>query len=357
MANEEKGYWFSTENGTHIHAEEGESKEQAMSKKFSNFGKGKKEEKGLKTESRTTQNEMQSNDPDKLADKLDEKQNRLSKYNDEQIKKAYINYAMPDEELDFDEEGNIIDLNYDNSIITPEDMRYTIENWLDEGVSEEDIFGDDYRKTDKLEEQPKEYRPITNFDFDKWQEENDNEKANNLGWDGFVTAPIVNALEKNYGRTLENKELKEIIEKKLAENPNATTKEFENILMSAKPEETKELNNTKIENYDNDPEVEKESQDIISSGKKYTYMMLDRMRSDLEYALGTVAETRKNHPEWFAPNSDKISDFHSIWWSEKPYKQIALMRKLHNSLKEKPEWLTMEQINDFEKRVKEHLGK
>lgn len=25
----EKGYWFSTENGTHIHAEEGESKEQA----------------------------------------------------------------------------------------------------------------------------------------------------------------------------------------------------------------------------------------------------------------------------------------------------------------------------------------
>lgn len=39
MANEEKGYWFSTENGTHIHAEEGESKESAMKKKFSNFGK------------------------------------------------------------------------------------------------------------------------------------------------------------------------------------------------------------------------------------------------------------------------------------------------------------------------------
>ena len=36
---EEKGYWFSTENGTHIHAEEGESKESAMKKKFSKFGK------------------------------------------------------------------------------------------------------------------------------------------------------------------------------------------------------------------------------------------------------------------------------------------------------------------------------
>ena len=39
MANEEKGYWFSTEKGTHIHAEEGESKESAMKKRFSNFNK------------------------------------------------------------------------------------------------------------------------------------------------------------------------------------------------------------------------------------------------------------------------------------------------------------------------------
>lgn len=41
MPKEEKGYWFSTENGTHIHADEGESKESAMKKKFSNFGKEK----------------------------------------------------------------------------------------------------------------------------------------------------------------------------------------------------------------------------------------------------------------------------------------------------------------------------
>ena len=41
MAKEEKGYWFSTEKGTHIHAEEGESKESAMKKRFSNFGKEK----------------------------------------------------------------------------------------------------------------------------------------------------------------------------------------------------------------------------------------------------------------------------------------------------------------------------
>lgn len=43
-----KGYWFSTENGTHVHAEEGESKVEAMGKKFSNFGK--KETKDNKNE-------------------------------------------------------------------------------------------------------------------------------------------------------------------------------------------------------------------------------------------------------------------------------------------------------------------
>lgn len=70
---EEKGYWFSTENGTHIHAEEGESKEAAMSKKFKGFGKnkGQKEEKGLKVESRSMINENQANDPRDLADKMD----------------------------------------------------------------------------------------------------------------------------------------------------------------------------------------------------------------------------------------------------------------------------------------------
>ena len=133
---EEKGYWFSTENGTHIHAEEGESKEQAMGKKFKNFKKeksslnfpkptkeehqetldkeikdsfknreeglkylesqtndwsdeekeslkkridrvypeDKKEEPGLKVESRSIINEKQANDPRVLADKLDDKE-------------------------------------------------------------------------------------------------------------------------------------------------------------------------------------------------------------------------------------------------------------------------------------------
>lgn len=132
---EEKGYWFSTENGTHIHAEEGESKEQAMGKKFKSFKKEKsslnfpkptkeehqetldkeikdsfknreeglrylesqtndwsdeekeslkkridrvypenKNDNPLKAESRSMINDKQANDPRVLADKLDDKE-------------------------------------------------------------------------------------------------------------------------------------------------------------------------------------------------------------------------------------------------------------------------------------------
>lgn len=128
MPKEEKGYWFSTENGTHIHAEEGESKEQAMGKKFGNFKKGgetkkmsKREEaekwakeqgySGLddpdferawgpyeededddlpmKVESRSTINEKQSNDPSKLADKIGNEENSMDKYKNMSLKEKW----------------------------------------------------------------------------------------------------------------------------------------------------------------------------------------------------------------------------------------------------------------------------
>lgn len=121
---EEKGYWFSTENGTHIHAEEGESKEQAMGKKFKNFGAKKEDKKSskrekaekwakehgytglddpeyeraygefedeeeddnpLKAESRSMINENQANDPRVLADKLDDKEEKINKYSRDRL--------------------------------------------------------------------------------------------------------------------------------------------------------------------------------------------------------------------------------------------------------------------------------
>ena len=68
------------------------------------------------------------------------------------------------------------------------------------------------------------------------------------------------------------------------------------------------------------------------SPHKFIYQMLDRLRSDCGYFLGYGCRNPKN------------------LWAGKVSGQITEMKKLWNSLPdgEKPEWLTMEQINGYE---------
>lgn len=91
----------------------------------------------------------------------------------------------------------------------------------------------------------------------------------------------------------------------------------------------------KGENGDKDfnAEIKKTADDIRSSGDRYTYMMLDRLRSDAEYVLG-----------------EGKGAINQLWYNGDPKKHIALMKDLHNGLKDKPEWLSMEKINEYEKK-------
>lgn len=68
---------------------------------------------------------------------------------------------------------------------------------------------------------------------------------------------------------------------------------------------------------------------------EYNYMLLDRLRSDCEYFLGNGNRNEKD------------------LWAGSVDAQINEMKKIWNSLKEKPEWLTMEDINNYEKKMKE----
>ena len=68
---------------------------------------------------------------------------------------------------------------------------------------------------------------------------------------------------------------------------------------------------------------------------EYRYMLLDRLRSDCEYFLGNGNRNEKH------------------LWAGSVDAQINEMKKIWNSLKEKPEWLTMEDINDYEKLMKD----
>jgi len=63
------------------------------------------------------------------------------------------------------------------------------------------------------------------------------------------------------------------------------------------------------------------------------YMLLSRMQMDCDYYLGFGMRRA------------------SILWAGNEQLQIEYMKALWNSLEEKPEWLTMEQIEEYEKQM------
>lgn len=71
--------------------------------------------------------------------------------------------------------------------------------------------------------------------------------------------------------------------------------------------------------------------------KEFNYMLLDRLKQDCEYFLGNGNG-----------NADTL-------WAKDIDEQIAKMKELYNSFTDdqKPEWITMEDIDNYEKKMKE----
>ncbi len=74
---------------------------------------------------------------------------------------------------------------------------------------------------------------------------------------------------------------------------------------------------------------------ILSRDDKFRYMLLNRMQCDCEFYLG-----------YGNRNADHL-------WAANEVEQIVLMKELWNSFpqNEKPQWLSWEQILDFEKEM------
>ena len=86
------------------------------------------------------------------------------------------------------------------------------------------------------------------------------------------------------------------------------------------------------ENINSKLNVGKEVKEIMTSGDEgYPYMMLGRLVQDCNYFLGYGKGTTK------------------YLWAHNVEDQIALIKGIWNALKDKPEWLTMEDINKLEK--------
>ena len=71
----------------------------------------------------------------------------------------------------------------------------------------------------------------------------------------------------------------------------------------------------------------------LNGDDRFRYMMLNRMQSDCDYYLYTGA----NQPNFL--------------WAGDAALQIAIMRALWHSLPVTPEWLTLEQLNDYAKQL------
>lgn len=75
--------------------------------------------------------------------------------------------------------------------------------------------------------------------------------------------------------------------------------------------------------------------EISKSEKRFRYMLLSRMQSDCEYYLGNGNRSQ------------------NCLWGETETAHIGYMKTLWNSFseKDKPEWLTYEQICEYERKM------
>ena len=75
--------------------------------------------------------------------------------------------------------------------------------------------------------------------------------------------------------------------------------------------------------------------ELYEKAQRFDYMLLDRLRSDCEYYLGNGGRLDK----WL--------------WAGSVDAQIEKMKELYNGLYVKPQWLTMERIDDYARRMRE----
>ena len=71
----------------------------------------------------------------------------------------------------------------------------------------------------------------------------------------------------------------------------------------------------------------------MSNNQEFIYRLLSRLQSDCEYYLGHGGRSPRN------------------LWALNEKEQIENMKDLWNQLEEKPEWLTYEQILEYESKM------
>lgn len=77
--------------------------------------------------------------------------------------------------------------------------------------------------------------------------------------------------------------------------------------------------------------------------EKFDYQLLSRLQADCKYVLDTEV----------GENGVKLESAQFHLWAKNPEEQITKMRELYNAAPVKPEWITEEEINGYEKRFQD----
>lgn len=72
----------------------------------------------------------------------------------------------------------------------------------------------------------------------------------------------------------------------------------------------------------------------LNGDDKFRYSMLSRLQSDCKYVLG-----------------EGNGNLRHLWVKDDPKTHCALMREIYNSLPEKPDWITLDDIDNYEKEL------
>ena len=141
---------------------------------------------------------------------------------------------------------------------------------------------------------------------------------------------IVGTLDTDFGKQFV-KDVESLYEIKSSKLKLRKAKELLKDLQGYLVDEQYDDYNSKIDKFMNNSKNESIDTDLLKRDERFRYMMLDRMRQDCNYYL--------EHPH------------EKHLWAGNVEDQIETMKQLYNSLPEKPEWITMEDIDDLQKQM------
>jgi len=84
----------------------------------------------------------------------------------------------------------------------------------------------------------------------------------------------------------------------------------------------------------------------LDEDTSFDYMMLSRLKSDCDYVLKTLKNQRKEYPDQFI-DDNRLNDIEHGLWAKDIDKHIDYMLSIYDKLKEKPEWISRDDIENY----------